>query len=477
MIITRKFKITIVGSEEERKEKYRWIRDEMYNQYKGLNALMALTTSRALLEQFEGSEEYRIKIEIENIKKKIQKKEEKERNKEKINTLKENLKEINNKYKEIKQNKSNFAKEFENMFLKNDYQTLTQLPFQYSYTKSLIHSKVKSDFKNMIKNGFLSGKIKATNYKNSFPLMIQAKDLKFEFDDDVSQTFISYLPMIARIKFKIIMPTKKRYKNYLELQHVLNNLKNGSYIPKQSNVQFDSDNKLILNLTMDIPEKKKSEKIPGRIVGIDLGIKIPAYCALNDNPDIKRWLGNFNDFIRISQRTKNKRRSLQISLKYTKGGHGRIKKLQALDRFKERQSNFHKTYNEYISSEIIKFAVKNKAEQINLELLSLQKKKGRSILNDWSYYQLGQMIKRKAESIGIIVKFIDPYHTSQICSICGHYEKGQREKQAEFICKKCNIKLNADYNAARNIAMSTKYIENKEESEWYKQYKNKEESE
>jgi IS605 OrfB family transposase len=265
-------------------------------------------------------------------------------------------------------------------------------------------------------------------------------------------------------------------KNFNELQSVLDNIQNGIYKIKNSNIKFDDNDCLRLHLTMDIPEKEKSDKIPGRVVGVDLGIKIPAYCALNDNCFIKRWIGNFNDFMRVVQQIKNRRRSLQSSLKYTKGGHGRNKKLQALERFKNKQSNYTKTYNEFICSEIIKFAVKNKAEQINLELLSLQKKKGRSMLNDWAYYQLGMMIKRKAEELGIIVKFIDPYHTSQTCSICGHYEKGQREKQSEFICKNPNCKMynivvNADFNASRNIAMSTKYIEKEEESEWYKQYK------
>ena len=58
---------------------------------------------------------------------------------------------------------------------------------------------------------------------------------------------------------------------------------------------------------------------------------------------------------------------------------------------------------------------------------------------------------------------IDPYHTSQICSCCGHWEEGQRINQSTFICKnpECKnfgVKINADFNASRNIALSTNFI-------------------
>jgi IS605 OrfB family transposase len=434
---------------------------------------MSALTCKTLLDQFEGSTEYKLKTEIVKLKNKINECENKKNKTNSINSkiiiLKNELDELQLRYENEKQVKTKLSQEFYKTFLKNDYQLLSQLPFQYSYTKSLIHNKVLKDFKIAYKD-FLSGKRKAINYKKNFPLMVQAKDLGFKFDENSDNVYINY---VFGIKFKIIKPTKKKYKNYLELNSVLDNVKNGIYIPQQCNLQFDDSNCLILNLTLEIPEKQKSEKVSGRIMGIDLGIKIPAYCAINDNPDIRKRIGDFDDYFRVSQDIKKRRRNLYRSLKYTKGGHGRDRKIQALARFENKQSNYNKTYNECVSAEVIKFAINNKVEQINIELLSLQKKKGRSMLGDWPYYQLGQMIKRKAEAVGIIVKYVDPYYTSQICNVCDHYEKGQREKQEEFICKSCGIKLNADYNAARNIAKSIKYVNNKEESEWYKQYKNK----
>jgi transposase len=90
-----------------------------------------------------------------------------------------------------------------------------------------------------------------------------------------------------------------------------------------------------------------------------------------------------------------------------------------------------------------------------------------TVLRNWSYYQLQQLIEYKADQAGIAVKYVDPYHASQTCSQCGNEEEGQRTDQAHFTCKQCGFEANADYNAARNIAMSRRFIELKEESLYY----------
>ena len=72
--------------------------------------------------------------------------------------------------------------------------------------------------------------------------------------------------------------------------------------------------------------------------------------------------------------------------------------------------------------------------------------------------------------------YIDPYHTSQTCAECGHFEEEQRINQKEFVCKnkeckKVGKKTNADYNASRNIARSKKFVTSKEECQYYKEHK------
>ncbi|APU87056.1 hypothetical protein NPD8_3927 (plasmid) [Clostridium botulinum] len=62
-------------------------------------------------------------------------------------------------------------------------------------------------------------------------------------------------------------------------------------------------------------------------------------------------------------------------MQVVRGGKGRNKKMKALERFREKERNFARNYNHFLSYNIVKFALDNKAEQINLELLEMKKLK------------------------------------------------------------------------------------------------------
>ena len=65
--------------------------------------------------------------------------------------------------------------------------------------------------------------------------------------------------------------------------------------------------------------------------------------------------------------------------------------------------------------------------------------------------QLRVMLEEKAKERGRTVIPVDPKHTSQRCSECGHTDPQNRPSQAEFHCQECGYKENADVNAAKNI--------------------------
>jgi putative transposase len=328
-------------------------------------------------------------------------------------------------------------------------------------SKSTITNRVKKDFKTDIKNGLARGERTIRNYKRTYPLLTRGRDIRFFYDgEDIK------IKWVNKIVFKVILG-KQYNKNDMELKHFLHKVIDKAYKISESSIYFN-DKKIMLNLATDIPIKTKNEFIQGRVVGVDIGVKIPAYVALNDTNYIKKGIGSYNDFMKTSTQIKNRYNRIQRLIKSSSGGKGRNKKLSALKRFEELQGNFNRTYNHFLSKEIIKFARDNNAGQINLELLSMKEATKGTILNNWPYYQLQQMIEYKAEREGIKVCYIDPYHTSQTCSKCGHYEEGQRINQSTFTCKICEFATNADYNAARNIAKSEKYIKAKEESEYYK---------
>jgi transposase len=57
----------------------------------------------------------------------------------------------------------------------------------------------------------------------------------------------------------------------------------------------------------------------------------------------------------------------------------------------------------------------------------------------------------KAEARGMAVVKVDPRHTSQQCSKCGHQARNNRRSQSLFLCRECGYCLNADLNGAYNI--------------------------
>ncbi|MHA1355559.1 MAG: RNA-guided endonuclease InsQ/TnpB family protein [Candidatus Heimdallarchaeota archaeon] len=68
------------------------------------------------------------------------------------------------------------------------------------------------------------------------------------------------------------------------------------------------------------------------------------------------------------------------------------------------------------------------------------------------FHKLVKMIQYKAEECGINVELVSEEYTSQTCSCCDYCSKNNRKYRGLFICKKCKLVINADTNAARNIA-------------------------
>jgi IS605 OrfB family transposase len=414
LTICRKIKLYPVGDKEEINRTYKFIRDGQYYQYKGLNLLMGQLVSKF----------YECGMDL----------------------------------------KSQIFKDWQNVNLCNTNQFL-DLDFAKGVdTKSLIKQKVKQDFSTAIKNGLMKGERNPPTYKRDFPLLTRGRDLKFYHEYEDYPEFLSnlrknndvvFIKWVNGIVFKVVLGNPKKSQ---ELRSVIQQIFEENYKVQGSTIEVN-DKEIILNLSISIP-KKTIELNEDTSIGVDLGIAVPAVCAVNNNDYKKCFIGSKDDFLRVRTQLQNQRKRLQRSLKSTSGGHGRSKKLSSLDNLKDRESNFVQTYNHYVSKQVVDFAIKNKAKYINMEDLS-GFDSSEFILRNWSYYQLQQYITYKADKYGIEVRYINPYHTSQICSCCGHWEEGQRINQSTFVCKSCGYSVNADFNAARNIAKSDKYISKK----------------
>lgn len=410
--LTRKIKLFPVGDKDEINRVYEFIRNGQYAQYQAQNLLMG---------------------------------------------------QLIGKYYECGRNiKSEEFVNARNAILRNTNPVLSDINFSKGVdSRSAAIRKVDKDFNIALKNGLAKGERTLTNYKRTIPLSTRGRDLRFRNEYESYQEFLDnlmnpdlkvYIDWVNHITFEVILgnPHKSEF-----LRKEIKNIFENKCIIQGSSIQIDGKN-IILNLTMKI-QNAKNKLDENTIVGVDLGLAIPAVCALNNSIYERKNIGRYDDFVRVRTQMQQQRKRIQGNLKYSKGGHGRKKKLAALEKYQKYEHNFVQSYNHMISKNVVDFALKNHAKYIHMEDLSGYDANG-FVLRNWSYYQLQNYITYKAEKEGIIVRKIKPYYTSQKCSKCGNLEIGQRPEQAKFICKKCGYEENADFNAARNIALSIDII-------------------
>jgi IS605 OrfB family transposase len=140
------------------------------------------------------------------------------------------------------------------------------------------------------------------------------------------------------------------------------------------------------------------------------------------------------------------RRSLQA-----KGTRGATRLLKRLSGYERRHM---RALNHVISKQVVEAAVSS-GKAIALEDLTgiRQRTKVRRAQrvqhHSWSFDQLRQFVAYKAQDAGVSVVLIAPASTSKTCHHCG--TRGHRSRLT-FVCTRCRIVLDADLNAALNIA-------------------------
>lgn len=200
------------------------------------------------------------------------------------------------------------------------------------------------------------------------------------------------------------------------------------------------DGKWFLMATLELPDVPVVE--PDGWVGVDLGIVRAA--TLDDDTN---WDGGAV----TARRKKNVALRRKLQAKGTKSAKRLLKKRS------KKESRFVRDVNHQISKQIVETA-KRTGRGIALEELTgireraRLRKPQRSTLHSWAFAQLGSFITYKARQAGVAVVYVDPAYTSQSCSACGHTERANRPNQDTFTCRSCGVSLNADHNAALNIA-------------------------
>jgi len=86
----------------------------------------------------------------------------------------------------------------------------------------------------------------------------------------------------------------------------------------------------------------------------------------------------------------------------------------------------------------------------NVKHKSKFSKKFNNLCQRWSYPKVLGKTGRFCEENGIELIKVPPAYTSQICSVCGFQHRDNR-KGDKFLCGKCGVEMDADYNASINI--------------------------
>ena len=371
-----------------------------------------------------------------------------------------------------------------------------------SELKSAITWKLNKEFSSIIKNGLAKGERTVTNYSLHCPIPTAKNRINFEHNCSSDIEFLEkmytkevdvQMRWINRFRFRVDLGNLSKSK---KLRKTFAQLFLGNIEKCDSSIQLCKNKEIFLNLCIMVSETlvPLNEET---VVGVDLNLNHPAVCALNNDKTKMLFVGNIA-FRGTRETLKAARLSKQSSLMTANGSHGRGKKLAALKSIKRRERNFAKTYNHTVARRVVNFALENNAKYINIENLQgattqIQKDSSMEFVSsNWSYYELQQYIKYKAEAVGIEVREVNSYNTSKMCSYCGSENDEQLVSFHEFVCSNPNCEshtlfpkaMDADFNAARNTALSTewssgkkKFADSKKQHEDAKSEKGKSEEE
>lgn len=188
-------------------------------------------------------------------------------------------------------------------------------------------------------------------------------------------------------------------------------------------------------------ENEVEQKFSTKVMGVDLGIKVPSVCVTDENEVKFVGNGRYNKYVR---RYHNQRRKKL----------GEAKKINAIRKSKNKEQRWVQDQDHKISRNIVTFAVENNVGIIRLEKLTnirsrtSKSRKNNFSLSNWSFYRLSSYIEYKAGLLGIQVEYVDPKYTSQKCPRC---ERNNRAKDRKYKCRYCNYIAHRDIIGAKNI--------------------------
>ena len=195
-------------------------------------------------------------------------------------------------------------------------------------------------------------------------------------------------------------------------------------------------------------------------IGIDLGIKTLA--TVSDGTIVP----NIKAFRRVRILNKRlKRLQRKVSRKYLINKCNKHNKTKNIIKLERRIKLIHRSLKNIRINHIRKFVselVKKQPQYIAIEDLNVKgmmrnKHLSKDIAN-CSFYTIKEYLVKKAKERNIVVRLVDRFYpSSKTCSNCGGYKNNLKLSQRVYHCNSCQVKIDRDFNASRNIATTDRY--------------------
>lgn len=255
---------------------------------------------------------------------------------------------------------------------------------------SVLNQAISKTYKEE-KTEYYKGERSLRSYKKEIPIPFKGTSLKW-LDD--------YCFSLYKVPFQIIFG-RDRSNN----KSIIDRILTGEYKFCSSSLQL-KDKKLFLLLCVDIPKKEFSLK-PDKSLNAFLSVVNPIVAHIGDNIF---EIGNKEEYLHRRLQIQAALRRTQINARYSRGGKGRKRKLQAIERFEEKEKNYIQTRIHTYTRMLIDLAIKHNCGIINLVNQKQKEedaKEDEFILRNWTYYGMKEKLSYKARIAGIEIKEIE----------------------------------------------------------------------
>ena len=232
---------------------------------------------------------------------------------------------------------------------------------------------------------------------------------------------------------------------------------------KFSNVRLSYKNgKYMLSFGMEC--ENQAPELHDYSMGIDLGIKELAVVACGDeqivfhNINKSKKIRDLKKKIRHVQR--NISRKYEASKKRNGGRYEKtaniIKEEEKLKRLQARVSNIRENYIHQTTHELVSMLPKEVIME-DLNVMGMMKNRHLSkAVAEQCFYEFARQMQYKCEWNGIpFTKVPRFYPSSKTCSCCGEIKHDLKLSDRTYVCPKCGLTIDRDYNAAINLMRYT----------------------